>query len=49
VYPNEKTVMVYKLDENGRYGRPEVYSEEDSVKVGIFQELNIDLKEIFVS
>jgi Uma2 family endonuclease len=49
VYPNEKTVMVYKLGENGKYGRPEVYSEEDSVKVGIFQELNIELKEIFIS
>jgi Uma2 family endonuclease len=49
VYPNEKTVMVYKLEENGKYGRPEVYSEEDSVKVGIFQELNIELKEIFIS
>lgn len=48
VYPNEKTVMVYKLEENGKYGRPEVYSDEDSVKVGIFQELNIDLKEIFI-
>ena len=48
VYPNEKTVMVYKLGENGKYGRPEVYSEEDSVKVGIFQGLNIELKEIFI-
>jgi Uncharacterized protein conserved in cyanobacteria len=49
VYPKEKTVMVYKLNENGKYGRPEVYSDEDSVEVGIFQELIIDLKEIFIS
>jgi Uma2 family endonuclease len=49
VYPNEKTLMVYKLGENGKYGRPEVYSEEDNVKVGIFQELNIELKDIFIS
>lgn len=39
-YPNEKTVMVYKLDESCKYGRPEVYSDEDTVKVGIFEELN---------
>lgn len=49
VYPGEKTVMVYKLGEDGKYGRPEVYSEEESVKVGIFQRLNIDLREIFIS
>jgi hypothetical protein len=41
--------MVYRLGENGKYGRPELYSEEDSVQVGIFQELNIELKEIFIS
>lgn len=49
VYPREKTIMVYKLGVEGKYGRPEVYSEEDSVKVGIFKELNINLKEIFIS
>ncbi|KRQ86399.1 hypothetical protein ABG79_01780 [Caloramator mitchellensis] len=46
VYPEEKTIIIYKL-ENGRYGRPEIYSEEDKIKVGIFQELNICLGEIF--
>ena len=48
VYPNEKTVMIYKLGDSGKYGRPEVYSDEESVKVGIFEGLDIDLKDIFI-
>jgi len=39
--------MVYRLLENGNYGRAEVYSEKDSVKVGIFDDFVMDLKEIF--
>lgn len=49
VYPNEKTVMVYTLGESGKYGRPGVYSEEDNINISIFQDLNIELKEIFIS
>lgn len=48
VYPNEKTVMVYKLGESGKYGRPEVYSDDESIEVGIFDGLMIDLREIFI-
>ena len=40
--------MIYKLGHSGKYGRPEVYSDEESVKVGIFEGLDIDLKDIFV-
>ncbi len=36
--------MVFKLSENGKYGRPEVYSDEDTVKVGIFKDFEIDMK-----
>ncbi len=46
-HPEEKTVMVFTLGENGRYGRPEIYSEDDDVKVGIFEDLSIDLKTVF--
>jgi Uma2 family endonuclease len=47
IHPMDKIVMVYRLLENGRYGRAEVYSQEDKVKVGIFDDLIIDLPMIF--
>lgn len=46
VEPDEKVVMVFTLEE-GRYGRPQMYSEEDKVKVSIFDNLVIDLKPVF--
>ena len=49
VDPNNKTVIIYKLGEDIKYGRPDVYTEEDSIKVGIFEDLAIDLKEVFTS
>lgn len=47
VFPDEKTVLSYYLGEDGKYGRPEVYSEEDNIKVRIFESLEIQLKDIF--
>ena len=47
VDPNNKTVMVFKLDENKKYRKFDVYANEDSITVGIFEGLIIDLKEIF--
>jgi Uma2 family endonuclease len=46
VEPDEKVVMVFTLEE-GRYGRPQMYSEEDKVKVSIFDNLVIELKPVF--
>lgn len=46
VEPDEKVVMVFTL-ENGSYGRPKIYSENDSVKVSVFDDLIIDLKLVF--
>lgn len=46
VEPEEQIVMVFTL-ENGRYGRPQVYSKDDSIKVSIFDNLIIDLKKVF--
>ncbi|HMK65107.1 MAG TPA: Uma2 family endonuclease [Thermodesulfobacteriota bacterium] len=48
IHPTDKIVMVYRLSENGSYGRADVYSEKDKVKVGIFKDFVIELKEIFV-
>ncbi|TDT58390.1 Uma2 family endonuclease [Fonticella tunisiensis] len=47
VHPTDEIVMVYKLNENKRYGRPEIYSKEDKVKIGIFEDLLLDLNKVF--
>ncbi|TCL70741.1 Uma2 family endonuclease [Hydrogenispora ethanolica] len=47
VEPEEKIINVFTLLENNRYGRPDVYSEENSVKVGVFPDLLIELKSVF--
>jgi len=47
VHPLDKTVLVYKLDGN-KYARAEMYSAEDKIKVGIFEDLEIDLKTVFM-
>lgn len=47
VHPNDKTVMVFTLGDNKSYGKPKIYTEEDKLTVGIFEELVIDLKEVF--
>ncbi|WP_044018583.1 Uma2 family endonuclease [Thermoanaerobacter italicus] len=47
VEPEIKLVTVFLLQENGRYGRPNIYTEEDKIKVSIFEDLIIDLKDVF--
>lgn len=47
VEPDQKLVSVFTLQSNDRYGRPEMYTDEDKVKVSIFQDLEIDLKPVF--
>lgn len=36
VDPEGKFVSVFTLQENKRYGRPELYSEKDKIKVSVF-------------
>lgn len=47
VEPDIKLVSVFTLQENDQYGRPEIYTEEDQIKVSLFSDLTIDLKPIF--
>ena len=47
VEPEGKFISIFTLQENKRYGRPEIYTDVDKVKVGIFEELIIDLKLVF--
>lgn len=47
IEPEGKIVSVFVLQENGRYGRQEVYSEDDQITSYIIPDLTIDLKHIF--
>lgn len=45
--PVSKTVMVFKLGFDNRYGRPDVYADEEKVSVGVLPGLEIDLQLVF--
>lgn len=47
VEPDQKLLSVFKL-ENNRYGRPHMYTEEDTIEVTSFPDLKIDLSTIFL-
>lgn len=47
VEPIEKVVSVFTLQKNKRYGRPDMYTDEDRVNVSIFEDLVIDLSFVF--
>ncbi|ASN06982.1 Uma2 family endonuclease [Virgibacillus necropolis] len=47
IEPQEKIVSVFTLQKNQSYGRPDLFSDEDHIKVSIFEGLIIDLKMVF--
>lgn len=47
VEPDQKLVSIFTLQPDGKYGRPEMYTEEDKMLVSIFPDLEIDLKPVF--
>lgn len=47
VEPDAKIVSVFTLQENNKYGRPELYTENDNVEVSIFTDLIIELNAVF--
>jgi Uma2 family endonuclease len=47
--PTDETVLVFHLDSQGKYGRPEVFSPEDIIQAGILEGLSIKLKDLFKS
>ena len=47
VEPDTRMVSVFTLDENQKYGRPNMYNDEDKIKVAIFPDFEVDLKEVF--
>ena len=47
VDPAGKTVQIFTLGVDGRYGRPQVFVDGDQATVGIFPDLEINLSEVF--
>ena len=47
VYPEEQTVHTFVLNKTGKYESAGMYAEDDKVKVNIFDDLYIDLAEVF--
>lgn len=47
VEPDTKLVSVFILQDNNRYGRPELYTETDNVEVSIFPDLIIEIGIVF--
>lgn len=47
IEPDIKLVSVFTLNEDKRYGRPQIYSELDKVKVQVLENLEIDLSDVF--
>lgn len=48
VHPHEHTLLVYKLDENGKYvGQQRPYVREDQVAISIFEDFVMNLADVF--
>ncbi|MGC7871552.1 Uma2 family endonuclease [Desulfosporosinus sp. SYSU MS00001] len=47
IYPEQKTVVVFGLDQKGKFGRPDIYCETDVIQTEIFKSIRLDLSEIF--
>ena len=47
VHPTDKTTMIFKLNDAGEYGRPDIYGSADKVSVPLLGDLEIDLAEVF--
>jgi Uma2 family endonuclease len=47
VHPLDKTTMIFYLQENGKYGSPDVYGEKATVVLKSVDSVGIDLKDVF--
>ena len=47
VEPDTKLISVFILQDNNKYGRPELYTENDNVKVSVSSDLVIELDKVF--
>jgi Uma2 family endonuclease len=47
VPPGDKIVEVFILGPDGKYGRPDIYSESDTVRLNILNDIKVDLRSVF--
>ncbi|MEZ0373684.1 MAG: Uma2 family endonuclease [Candidatus Sericytochromatia bacterium] len=47
VNPQDRLVMVFRLNQQGAYGKPDTYTQEDTLTPARFPELSIRLEDIF--
>jgi len=47
IHPVDQILMVFKLLPGNKYGRPDIFSSQDQVKVGILPDLTINLATVF--
>ncbi len=47
VEPENKIITCFVLEPDGRYGRPKIFSEGDTIKVATFPDLEVNVDEIF--
>lgn len=47
VFPSDKALDVYQLDENSKYQKAATYYKESLVKSSLFEDLELDLKMVF--
>lgn len=47
IHPAEQTLLVYKIEEDRMYGKPDRYAGDDKVPVPLLGELVIDLADVF--
>ncbi|WP_242876212.1 Uma2 family endonuclease [Desulfosporosinus hippei] len=43
IYPEQKTVVVFRLDKEGKFGRPDIYCKTDLIQFEISRSIRIDL------
>lgn len=46
VNPMKETILVYSLDETNQYSAPDSYTFKDKIKVGIYDNLEIDFNSL---
>jgi hypothetical protein len=47
MYPNDRTLLVYRLTDDARYASPEVFGEGDTVPVPLLGDFAVDMGKVF--
>jgi len=47
IYPNDRTLLVYRHADDGRYATPDVYGVEDAVPVPLLGDLMVEMGKVF--